>query len=345
MNDERTREYIGERKDGSVFTASSTSRRLVQPLARRRTGRQGVQVSFASTLEQARAANPTYIVTGTITDVLARHRTRARPACSAPSRPGLALSNKKGVLYSENLSSTPGAPVHPVRFRHRKPAVRDDSRPPAVFRPPEDPDGRDSDLIPEAPSIEDKGRGKPFPLPFPFPPLTTGAARHGRRDACSEPCKTLRRSFPRRPAHCGRRGRRAVRSEHSRMHRTGRRYFPHTASRASFFPLDDVLDALRPLLCAESSGKIRPDRHGSLDADARGLPAREITVRNRGAQPRAGLFRATDAPLFTSAAFAYTFVGARILLLRHHPAAGRTGCPSTAAPLSLNHDTHQSCLP
>ena len=73
FNDERTRQYIGERKDGSVFTASSTiadwfSRSLADEL-----GRQGVQVSFASTLEQARAAYGC--------------RNRARPACSAPSRP------------------------------------------------------------------------------------------------------------------------------------------------------------------------------------------------------------------------------------------------------------------
>ena len=90
FNDERTRQYIGERKDGSVFTASSTiadwfSRSLADEL-----GRQGVQVSFASTLEQARAANPTYIVT--------------RVQCTIKAK--VALSNKKGVLYSENLSST-----------------------------------------------------------------------------------------------------------------------------------------------------------------------------------------------------------------------------------------------
>ena len=39
------------------------------------------------------------------------------------------------------------------------------------------------------------------------------------------------------------------------MHRTGRRYF-RISFEGVFFPLDDVLDALRPLLCAESSGKI-----------------------------------------------------------------------------------------
>ena len=104
FNDERTRQYIGERKDGSVFTASSTiadwfSRSLADEL-----GRQGVQVSFASTLEQARAANPTYIVTGTITDVWLQEQSATRVQCTIKAK--VALSNKKGVLYSENLSST-----------------------------------------------------------------------------------------------------------------------------------------------------------------------------------------------------------------------------------------------
>ena len=96
FNDERTRQYIGERKDGSVFTASSTiadwfSRSLADEL-----GRQGVQVSFASTLEQARAANPTYIVTGTITDVWLQEQSATRVQCTIKAK--VALSNKKGVL-------------------------------------------------------------------------------------------------------------------------------------------------------------------------------------------------------------------------------------------------------
>ena len=104
FNDERARQYIGERKDGSVFTASSTiadwfSRSLADEL-----GRQGVQVSFASTLEQARAANPTYIVTGTITDVWLQEQSATRVQCTIKAK--VSLSNKKGVLYSENLSSS-----------------------------------------------------------------------------------------------------------------------------------------------------------------------------------------------------------------------------------------------
>lgn len=104
FNDERTRQYIGERKDGSVFTASSTiadwfSRSLADEL-----GRQGVQVSFAPTLEQARAAKPDYIVTGDITDVWMQELSATRVQCTIKAK--IALSNKKGVVYSENLSSS-----------------------------------------------------------------------------------------------------------------------------------------------------------------------------------------------------------------------------------------------
>ena len=61
FNDERTRQYIGERKDGSVFT-------------------------------------------GTITDVWLQEQSATRVQCTIKAK--VALSNKKGVLYSENLSST-----------------------------------------------------------------------------------------------------------------------------------------------------------------------------------------------------------------------------------------------
>ena len=92
FNDERTRQY-------SSTIADWFSRSLADEL-----GRQGVQVSFASTLEQARAANPTYIVTGTITDVWLQEQSATRVQCTIKAK--VALSNKKGVLYSENLSST-----------------------------------------------------------------------------------------------------------------------------------------------------------------------------------------------------------------------------------------------
>ena len=101
-----------------------------------------------------------------------------------------------------------------------------------------------------------------------------------------------------------------------------------------FFPLDDVLDALRPLLCAESSGKIDLIDMEAWTLTRAAFSGTEITVKTVGLN---------HVLAYSTAAFAYTFVGTRILLLRHHPAAGRTGCPGTAAPLSPN--TYSSILP
>ena len=75
-------------------------------LARSAYGAHNLQLMlpFVRTLEQARAANPTYIVTGTITDVWLQEQSATRVQCTIKAK--VALSNKKGVLYSENLSST-----------------------------------------------------------------------------------------------------------------------------------------------------------------------------------------------------------------------------------------------
>lgn len=106
FNDERTRPvHRGTARTAPVFPPpappSPTGSAARSPT---NSGRQGVQVSFASTLEQARAANPTYIVTGTITDVWLQEQSATRVQCTIKAK--VALSNKKGVLYSENLSST-----------------------------------------------------------------------------------------------------------------------------------------------------------------------------------------------------------------------------------------------
>lgn len=164
FNDERTRQYIGERKDGSVFTASSTiadwfSRSLADEL-----GRQGVQVSFASTLEQARAANPTYIVTGTITDVWLQEQSATRVQCTIKAK--VALSNKKGVLYSENLSSTQERQFIPSASAIES-LLSDTLKDLLGSGRQEDPEP--DPLIPETPSIKTRGEENRFLSLFRFP--------------------------------------------------------------------------------------------------------------------------------------------------------------------------------
>ena len=66
-------------------------------------GEVGVTPKMPRTMATAAAA-PTYIVTGTITDVWLQEQSATRVQCTIKAK--VALSNKKGVLYSENLSST-----------------------------------------------------------------------------------------------------------------------------------------------------------------------------------------------------------------------------------------------
>ena len=100
--------------------------------------------------------------------------------------------------------------------------------------------------------MKDKGRGNRFLSLFRFQPCRR-AARHG--DAMrEEPCKTYGHLFPADQRTADAVG--AVLSDWNIPECTELEGDIFRISfEGVFFPLDDVLDALRPLLCAESSGK------------------------------------------------------------------------------------------
>lgn len=104
FEDQRPHQMIGERKDGSVFTSTSTvtdwiSRSLADELSR-----QGMQVSYATTMAQAQSGNPEYIVTGIVTDVWLKENSATN--VTATIRATVKLANRKGVIYSENLTAS-----------------------------------------------------------------------------------------------------------------------------------------------------------------------------------------------------------------------------------------------
>ncbi|MFR6520004.1 MAG: hypothetical protein ACLUPV_12585 [Bilophila wadsworthia] len=71
-----------------------------------------------------------------------------------------------------------------------------------------------------------------------------------------------------------------------------------------FFPLDDVLDALRPLLCAESSGKIDLIDMEAWTLTRAAFSGTEITVKPWGSTT-CWPIPATDVPLFISGVCLY----------------------------------------
>ena len=104
FEDARTQQQLGERRDGTVITPSSAvpdwvSRSLGDELARL-----GLQVSYATTLNQARGANPEFIVTGVVREVWLKEV--GPTTMSATVRVSVTLTGRKGKLYEENFSSS-----------------------------------------------------------------------------------------------------------------------------------------------------------------------------------------------------------------------------------------------
>lgn len=95
---------IGVKRDGksispNALVADWVARSMSDELAR-----QGLQVSYATTLSQAKAAKPQYIVTGVVREVWLKEVSPTQMDASV--RLSITLSGKSGTAYSETLSAT-----------------------------------------------------------------------------------------------------------------------------------------------------------------------------------------------------------------------------------------------
>lgn len=104
FEDQRTQQSIGVLRDGTVASAGSNvadwvSRSLGDELAR-----DGQQVSYSPTMTGAQNAHPPYIISGVVREVWLKELNPT--TMTATIRITVTLRGKKGVLYSENLSST-----------------------------------------------------------------------------------------------------------------------------------------------------------------------------------------------------------------------------------------------
>lgn len=108
-------EQLGVRRDKSSFTTNAPvsewlSRSLADELAKL-----GLQVSYATTVDQARSGNPAYIVTGSIEEIWIKESSAME--LSATVRATMTVSSRKGRLLTEGLTASqtqkglPGASV------------------------------------------------------------------------------------------------------------------------------------------------------------------------------------------------------------------------------------------
>lgn len=103
FEDQRANQNIGIRLDGSPFLADRlvtdwVSRALGQELSRL-----GYQVVYSSLITEARAANPPYLVTGTIDKIWIQEKSRT--SFTSEIRLHVSLSQEDNLLFSEEMVS------------------------------------------------------------------------------------------------------------------------------------------------------------------------------------------------------------------------------------------------
>ena len=104
FEDQRPQQVIGERRDGTSITPSSLVSDWVSRSLGEELSRLGMQVSYSTSLAQAKAANPTYIVTGEIKELWLKEQSPT--AMHATLRVGFSLYGQKGKLSGEFLTAS-----------------------------------------------------------------------------------------------------------------------------------------------------------------------------------------------------------------------------------------------
>lgn len=104
FEDQRSNPQLGIRRDSSSFVGTSPvaewlSRSLADELSR-----QSLQVSYATSLDQARSGNPAYIVTGVIDEVWLKETSSTE--LSVTLRATMTLSSRKGRILTEGISAS-----------------------------------------------------------------------------------------------------------------------------------------------------------------------------------------------------------------------------------------------
>lgn len=103
FEDARGKTDLGAKSDGTPFTTSGDVAEWISRSLADEISRMGPQVSYTTTLKEAQAAQPDFIVTGTIREVLIAE---VNPATYTTAiRFTFNLANKTGRIYGENLSS------------------------------------------------------------------------------------------------------------------------------------------------------------------------------------------------------------------------------------------------
>ncbi len=102
--DKRTQKHLGTRKDNTTFASNVAVPEWISRSFADALSRKGLQVSFASTSDQARIANPKYIVTGAVKN--AELKEVSFTELRASMQVDITLAGPKGRILTEGLSTS-----------------------------------------------------------------------------------------------------------------------------------------------------------------------------------------------------------------------------------------------
>jgi len=104
FKDARPNSYIGVRRDNTPFIPNDAAPEWVTRSLADAFARQGLRVTYAQTLEAARAGQPHYIVTGELQELWIRENSSTD--MSASVKAFIAVTGHKGRLINEGMSSS-----------------------------------------------------------------------------------------------------------------------------------------------------------------------------------------------------------------------------------------------
>ena len=103
---------IGSRRDNTAFVTNDSVTQWISKALADELARNGLQVSYSDSVNQARAGNPDYMVTGDVDQVWLREKSATD--LSTQMRVNYSVANRQSRIYKETLNASQSRTVMPT---------------------------------------------------------------------------------------------------------------------------------------------------------------------------------------------------------------------------------------
>ena len=103
---------LGSRRDNTAFVTNDSVTQWISKALADELARNGLQVSYSDSVNQARAGNPDYLVTGDVDQVWLREKSATD--LSTQMRVNYSVANRQSRIYKETLNASQSRTVMPT---------------------------------------------------------------------------------------------------------------------------------------------------------------------------------------------------------------------------------------